>query len=46
MTVPALPGSEWADGGLTPDDAVTLGKALKDVGLDYIAFIASVRAAG
>jgi hypothetical protein len=24
------------DGGLTPDDAVTFGKALKDAGLDYI----------
>jgi 2,4-dienoyl-CoA reductase-like NADH-dependent reductase (Old Yellow Enzyme family) len=31
-----ITGSDWADGGLTPDDAVTLGKALKDVGLDYI----------
>src|SRR3984957_14301023 len=32
-----LPGVvNWADGGLTPDDAVTLGKVLKDVGLDYI----------
>jgi NADPH2 dehydrogenase len=29
-------GSDWADGGLTPDDAVALGKALKDIGLDYI----------
>jgi hypothetical protein len=25
-----ITGSDWADGGLTPDDAVTLGKALKD----------------
>ena len=39
---PAVPlgarvtGSDWADGGLTPDDAVALGKALKDIGLDYI----------
>jgi 2,4-dienoyl-CoA reductase-like NADH-dependent reductase (Old Yellow Enzyme family) len=31
-----ITGSDRADGGLTPDDAVTLGKALKDVGLDYI----------
>jgi 2,4-dienoyl-CoA reductase-like NADH-dependent reductase (Old Yellow Enzyme family) len=31
-----ITGSDWADGGLTPDDAVTLGKVLKDVGLDYI----------
>ena len=31
-----ITGSDWADGGLTPDDAVTLGKALKEAGLDYI----------
>ena len=31
-----ITGSDWADGGLTPDDAVTFGNALKDVGLDYI----------
>jgi 2,4-dienoyl-CoA reductase-like NADH-dependent reductase (Old Yellow Enzyme family) len=29
-------GTDWLDGGLTPDDAVTLAKALKAAGLDYI----------
>jgi hypothetical protein len=31
-----ITGSDWADGGLTPDDAATLGNVLKDIGLDYI----------
>jgi 2,4-dienoyl-CoA reductase-like NADH-dependent reductase (Old Yellow Enzyme family) len=31
-----ITGSDWLEGGLTADDAVTLGKALKEAGLDYI----------
>ena len=31
-----ITGSDWLDGGLTPDDAVTFAKALKDDGLDFI----------
>ncbi len=31
-----ITGSDWADGGLTGDDAAELGKALKETGLDYI----------
>ncbi len=31
-----ITGSDWLDGGLTPDDAVTLVKALKDDGLDFV----------
>ena len=29
-------GSDWMDGGLTPDDAVTFAKALKEDGLDFV----------
>jgi 2,4-dienoyl-CoA reductase-like NADH-dependent reductase (Old Yellow Enzyme family) len=31
-----ITGSDWTDGGLTPDDAVVFAKALKDDGLDFI----------
>jgi NADPH2 dehydrogenase len=31
-----ITGSDWLDGGLTAADAVTLAKALKAAGLDYI----------
>ncbi len=31
-----ITGSDWLEGGLTPDDAVTFAKALKDDGLDFI----------
>ena len=31
-----ITGTEWIDGGLTADDAVAMGKALKAAGLDYI----------
>jgi NADPH2 dehydrogenase len=31
-----ITGSDWNDGGLTPDDAVAFAKALKDDGLDFI----------
>jgi 2,4-dienoyl-CoA reductase-like NADH-dependent reductase (Old Yellow Enzyme family) len=31
-----ITGTEWVDGGLTPDDAVACAKALKEAGLDYI----------
>jgi NADPH2 dehydrogenase len=31
-----MTGSDFMDGGLTPDDAVVFAKALKDVGLDYL----------
>ncbi len=30
-----ITGSDWMDGGLTPDDAVTLATALKAAGFDY-----------
>jgi 2,4-dienoyl-CoA reductase-like NADH-dependent reductase (Old Yellow Enzyme family) len=39
---PSLPlgaritGSDWTEGGLTPDDAVALAKALKEMGLDFL----------
>ncbi len=29
-------GSDWSEGGLTPDDAVAFAKALKAVGLDFV----------
>jgi NADPH2 dehydrogenase len=29
-------GSDWLEGGLTPDDAVAVAKALKGIGLDYV----------
>ena len=31
-----ITGTDWVDGGLTPDDAVAMGKAFKAAGLDYI----------
>jgi NADPH2 dehydrogenase len=31
-----ITGTDWVDGGLTPDDAVAMGKALKTAGLDYL----------
>src|SRR5215831_14622462 len=31
-----ITGSDWLDGGLTPDDAVAFAKALKGEGLDFI----------
>ena len=31
-----ITGTDWADGGLTPDDAVTSAAALKVAGLDYV----------
>jgi 2,4-dienoyl-CoA reductase-like NADH-dependent reductase (Old Yellow Enzyme family) len=31
-----MTGSDWRDGGLTPDDAVIIAKALKAEGLDFL----------
>jgi 2,4-dienoyl-CoA reductase-like NADH-dependent reductase (Old Yellow Enzyme family) len=31
-----ITGSDWSEGGLTPDDAVAFAKALKAVGLDFV----------
>ncbi len=31
-----MTGSDWMEGGLTPDDAVAFAKALKGAGLDYV----------
>jgi len=31
-----ITGTDWVDGGLTPDDAVVFAKALKAAGLDYL----------
>ena len=31
-----ITGTDWRDGGLTPDDAVNIAKALKAEGLDFI----------
>ncbi len=31
-----ITGTDWIEGGLTVDDAVTAGKALKAAGLDYV----------
>jgi NADPH2 dehydrogenase len=31
-----ITGSDWVEGGLTPDDAVVFAKALKAAGLDYV----------
>jgi 2,4-dienoyl-CoA reductase-like NADH-dependent reductase (Old Yellow Enzyme family) len=31
-----ITGSDWMEGGLTPDDAVTFAKALKGAGLDFV----------
>ena len=31
-----ITGSDWREGGLTPDDAVTIARALKTEGIDFI----------
>jgi len=31
-----ITGSDWIDGGMTPDDAVALAKALKQAGFDFL----------
>lgn len=31
-----ITGSDWIEGGLTPDDAVIVAKTLKDAGLDFV----------
>jgi len=31
-----ITGSDWLDGGMTPDDAAALAKALKQAGLDFV----------
>lgn len=31
-----ITGSDWTEGGLTPDDAVAFARGLKDAGLDYV----------
>jgi len=31
-----ITGSDWREGGLTPDDAVNIAKALKAEGLDFV----------
>jgi 2,4-dienoyl-CoA reductase-like NADH-dependent reductase (Old Yellow Enzyme family) len=31
-----ITGSDWTDGGMTPDDAVTVAKALREAGLDFV----------
>jgi len=31
-----ITGSDWIEGGMTPDDAVALAKTLKEVGLDFV----------
>ena len=31
-----ITGSDWTEGGLTPDDAVAFARALKDAGLDFV----------
>ncbi len=31
-----ITGSDWAAGGMTPDDAVVVAKALKGLGLDFV----------
>jgi len=31
-----ITGSDWMEGGMTPEDAVALAKALKQAGLDFI----------
>ena len=31
-----ITGTDWVEGGLTPDDAVVFAKALKAAGLDYV----------
>jgi 2,4-dienoyl-CoA reductase-like NADH-dependent reductase (Old Yellow Enzyme family) len=31
-----ISGSDWTEGGMTPDDAVTVAKSLKEAGLDFV----------
>ena len=31
-----ITGSDWTEGGMTPDDAVAVAKGLKDAGLDFV----------
>ncbi|HWK97733.1 MAG TPA: NADH:flavin oxidoreductase/NADH oxidase [Pseudolabrys sp.] len=31
-----ITGSDWKDGGITPDEAAALGKALKTAGVDFV----------
>jgi 2,4-dienoyl-CoA reductase-like NADH-dependent reductase (Old Yellow Enzyme family) len=31
-----ITGSDWTEGGMTPDDAVAAAKALKEAGLDFV----------
>jgi 2,4-dienoyl-CoA reductase-like NADH-dependent reductase (Old Yellow Enzyme family) len=31
-----ITGSDWTEGGMTPDDAVVLAKALKEAGFDFV----------
>ena len=31
-----ITGSDWLEGGLTPADAISVAKALKEVGFDYV----------
>jgi len=41
-----ITGSDWQDGGLTPDDAVAIAKALKGAGIDFICVSSGGVAAG
>jgi 2,4-dienoyl-CoA reductase-like NADH-dependent reductase (Old Yellow Enzyme family) len=31
-----ITGSDWLDGGITPEDAVAIARSLKDGGIDYV----------
>ncbi len=37
-----ITGSDWREGGLTPDDAVAIAKALKTEGLDFVCISSGV----
>ena len=41
-----ITGSDWREGGLTPDDAVAIAKALKGEGIDFICVSSGGVAAG
>jgi NADPH2 dehydrogenase len=41
-----ITGSDWYEGGLTPDDAVNIAKALKSEGIDFICVSSGGVAAG
>ncbi len=41
-----ITGSDWREGGLTADDAVTIAQALKDAGLDFVCISSGGVAAG